>query len=103
MAKVLNMYHINKNIPDDAVYVGRPSMYGNHFTHLESKKGHRDLVYVETRAESVARYREWVTTSTDKRAAQIRKSLPSLKGKDLVCWCNPLACHADVLLELANA
>lgn len=26
-----------------------------------------------------------------------------LKGKDLVCWCAPLPCHADVLLELANA
>ncbi|GAG87489.1 unnamed protein product, partial [marine sediment metagenome] len=25
-----------------------------------------------------------------------------LKGKDLVCWCAPLPCHADVLLELAN-
>jgi hypothetical protein len=30
--------------------------------------------------------------------------LPSLRGKNLACWC-PLdqPCHADVLLELANA
>ena len=27
-----------------------------------------------------------------------------LRGKDLSCWCAPdLPCHADVLLELANA
>lgn len=26
-----------------------------------------------------------------------------LKGKDLVCWCAPERCHADVLLEIANA
>jgi hypothetical protein len=26
-----------------------------------------------------------------------------LRGKDLVCWCAPKLCHADVLLEIANA
>jgi hypothetical protein len=25
-----------------------------------------------------------------------------LKGKDLVCWCAPLACHGDVILKYAN-
>jgi hypothetical protein len=25
-----------------------------------------------------------------------------LRGKDLVCWCPPGPCHADVLLEIAN-
>jgi hypothetical protein len=32
------------------------------------------------------------------------RRLPELRGKDLMCWC-PLdkPCHADVLLELANA
>lgn len=25
-----------------------------------------------------------------------------LRGKDLLCWCYPAPCHADVLLELAN-
>lgn len=28
----------------------------------------------------------------------------ALRGKNLACWCKPGApCHADVLLELANA
>ena len=26
-----------------------------------------------------------------------------LAGKDLVCWCSPKSCHADILLEIANA
>lgn len=26
-----------------------------------------------------------------------------LRGKDLVCWCAPKACHADVLLDIANS
>ncbi|MET3514306.1 hypothetical protein ABIC63_002078 [Pseudacidovorax sp. 1753] len=30
--------------------------------------------------------------------------LTPLRGKNLACWCKPGAsCHADVLLELANA
>jgi len=28
--------------------------------------------------------------------------IEELRGKDLVCWCAPLPCHADILLELAN-
>lgn len=31
------------------------------------------------------------------------KALPTLRGKNLACWCKPQAkCHADVLLEIAN-
>ena len=37
------------------------------------------------------------------------KSAQELRGKNLACWCpltdkdgNPVPCHADVLLELAN-
>jgi hypothetical protein len=29
------------------------------------------------------------------------QALHELKGKDLICWCAPERCHADVLLELA--
>jgi len=37
-------------------------------------------------------------------ATRIRADLHQLRGHDLACWC-PLdkPCHADVLLELANA
>mgnify|MGYP002619828214 CR=1 FL=1 len=35
---------------------------------------------------------------------QIRQKLPELRGKNLACWCKPgEPCHADVLLEIANA
>ena len=26
-----------------------------------------------------------------------------LRGKDLVCWCSPLRCHADAILKKANS
>ena len=37
------------------------------------------------------------------RRQAILDGLPALRGRDLACWC-PLdaACHADVLIELAN-
>ena len=75
-----------QGVPRGAVYVGRPSKWGNPF--VIGPDGDRRAV--------VAKYRLWL-------AAQPRllADLRELRGKDLVCWCAPEACHADVLLELA--
>ena len=83
----------------DAVYVGRPTRFGNPFAPTPLGLG---------------MYRDWLTGSTftdaltgvaytDAAASQVLRSLVDLRGKDLVCWC-PLdkACHADILLEIAN-
>jgi len=68
------------------VYVGRPSKWGNPF--VIGKDGDR--------AEVIMKYREWLFES-----GMIRY-VGELTGKTLACWCAPLSCHADVLLELAN-
>jgi hypothetical protein len=52
----------------------------------------------EQREEVIAIYRRWLLHRPDLLAA-----LPELRGKDLVCWCAPEACHGHVLLELAAA
>jgi Domain of unknown function (DUF4326) len=36
------------------------------------------------------------------RPPELMNALDELRGRDLVCWCAPLACHGDVLIELAN-
>jgi hypothetical protein len=51
-----------------------------------------------SREEVIAKYRVRLLRQPDLMAA-----LPQLRGKDLVCWCDPDACHADVLLDVANA
>jgi hypothetical protein len=80
--------HKRRDLPrDGTVYIGRPSKWGNPF--LIGRDG--------TRAEVVARYRAWVCEQPALLAA-----LPELRGRDLVCWCAPEACHGDVLIELAN-
>lgn len=84
--KVLNKK--TDKIPPDAIYVGRPSKWGNPYK--IGKDG--------TREEVVTAYRLWLSANIFAGTL----NLTELKGKDLVCWCSPLPCHADVLLELAN-
>ena len=50
------------------------------------------------RAEVLAKYRAYVIARPDLMAA-----LPELAGKRLGCWCHPLPCHGDVLVELLEA
>lgn len=94
MPQVLN----KRNLPIDlrnAVYIGRPSKWGNPFSHL---KGTLAQFRVDTRENSILAYRGYLLEHPELIAAARRE----LKGKDLMCWCAPLACHGDVLLELAN-
>ena len=57
---------------------------------------------------AVDHFRRWLTYEFDAagvvRPCLIRSQLEKLRGKNLACWCDlSEACHADVLLELANA
>lgn len=76
------------------VYIGRPSKWGNPFSHLG---GTLAKYRVKSREEAIAAYLEWIVKQPELIAA-----LPELKGKILGCHCKPLACHGDVLLELCN-
>lgn len=82
-----NKANCRAEIPHGAVYVGRPTKWGNPF---------RAGVH-GTRVEVIALYRQHLISSPSLYGA-----LGELRGKHLVCWCAPKACHADVLLELAN-
>ena len=84
MPRVLNKRR--DEIPPGAVYVGRPTKWGNPFP----------IGPEYTREEAVACYRDHVHESG------LIEDIGELTGKDLVCWCYPLVCHAQVLLELAN-
>ncbi len=85
----------DRNIPTGAVYVGRPTKWGNCFSHQEGTLAKHKCA---TRKEAVDKYREWILTQPE----LIKACKLELKGKDLVCWCSPLLCHASVLLEIAN-
>lgn len=86
MPNVLNKYKVG--IPEGAVYIGRPSKWGNPF--VIGKDG--------TREEVIAKYRVWLLA----QPAKVEAVKHELSGKDLVCFCAPKGCHGDVLLEVAN-
>jgi hypothetical protein len=76
-------------IPDEAVYVGRPTPWGNPF----------QIGPDGTREQVIQLYRDMLKDRPD----VIAKAKKELRGKDLVCWCAPQPCHADVLMEVANS
>ena len=81
-------------MPAGAVYVGRPTKWGNPFRpELSSYPPY-------TAENAVTDYRADLLGMPE--VCEIVRA--ELRGKDLVCWC-PLGqpCHADVLLEVANA
>jgi hypothetical protein len=106
-------------MPANTVKVDRATVFGNPFR-----------VDIYGRAEAINLFRRWLTgqmspremsqySRPDRWAARhvplvtVREwlvtNLPRLKGKHLACWCpltdkdgDPVPCHAQVLLELAN-
>lgn len=97
MPRVYNMRH--GNAPRTAVYVGRPTKWGNPYSH---KSGTKARFKVATRDEAVDAYIKYLAETLAGKVLQ-HQAFEELRGKDLVCWCAPERCHADVLLEIANA
>jgi len=84
--KVHNKYH--HTAPDDAVYIGRGSPWGNPF--VIGKDG--------TRKQVCDKYADMLLNDPE----LLKKVKTELKGKDLVCFCKPKQCHGDTLLMIAN-
>lgn len=85
--KTVNLKVVGRGYTD-GVYIGRPSVFGNPFT--VGKDG--------TREEVIAAYEKHLQAHPE-IVEQAKRDLP---GRNLICWCAPLACHGDVLLKLAN-
>jgi hypothetical protein len=88
-------------MPPNTVYVGRPTIFGNPFKVLPG------IGY--TPMFCITQFRKWLagyprTGGGGLRRLSLLAHLKELRGKNLACWC-PLdqPCHADVLLEIANA
>lgn len=84
--------HRPQHVPKDAVLVDRTTKYGNHAYRMKTA----------TRTERLwamlafARYLK----SSPELIADIRKNL---RGRDLVCWCTPFDCHAEIIQGVAIA
>lgn len=100
--------------PKDAVYVGRPTKWGNPFA-PKIIPGWATA----SREYAVEDFTRWLAApdvlwrntsggfpdreSSIAAATRIREDIHELRGKDLMCYCHTSQpCHADVLLDLAN-
>lgn len=83
-------------LPPNTVVVSRPSRYGN--PHCI---GWCPVCGVEhTREEAVREHAAEIMHNL----WALESVLAPLRGKNLACWCKPgQACHADILLKVANA
>ncbi len=103
-------------LPENTVYVGRPTMWGNPFMGRGWKH-----------AKSVILHRRWLlggpnggmgaltlermgfslgeVEAMGRLRARVHANIHRLAGKDLACWCprNSRWCHADTLVEMANS
>ena len=89
---------VNKRTTPFDVYIGRPSKWGNPFTHIRDDKTSAEYI-VKDRNTAIDAYRDWITNGDGKH---LLNDLHELKGKTLGCWCKPKACHGDVLVELVE-
>lgn len=80
---------------DRGISVARPTPLGNPFV----------VGRPYTRAESIARYREWfhreIETGNALVLAQLGRIEAAARAGDvtLLCWCAPLPCHGEVIVE----
>ena len=107
-------------MPSNAVYVGRPTVWGNPFWNIAldiseelSIALFRELAHGFWNPSLVSKLEDWRVHDISQAHQRwlmklgghpLELARTELRGKDLACWC-PLdkPCHADVLLELANS
>jgi hypothetical protein len=86
--KVVRRMVVHYKIDPYDVFIGRGSPWGNPF-----------IVGVDgNRLEVIDKYREMVVGDP----AMVARIQRELRGKVLGCYCSPLPCHGDVLVEIAN-
>lgn len=86
---------LNRSDGGSGVYVGRPSRFGNPYRVGEDG----------TREQVIALYREYFAAKSE-FDSRFREALEALYAKvrrhgelNLVCWCAPKPCHAEVIAE----
>ena len=85
----MQVFNKRNAVPAGAVYVGRPTKFGNPFFMANESK----------RDEVCDKFETFILASPELIAAVKAE----LRGKNLVCWCSPARCHADTLLRIANS
>ncbi len=102
MITVVNK-HKHEPSPDD-IYVGRGSPLGNPYSH---RGGTKADVLVDTRERAIEMYENLLRVHIEKKTKAVIAELNKigqreLEGKhtNLVCFCAPQSCHAEVIKKI---
>lgn len=88
-----NRIRIGRHRRDRGISVSRPTALGNPFV----------VGKPYTRAEAIARYRDWFRDKLTAEDPGVLAQLRDIEARaregavTLLCWCAPLACHAEVI------
>ena len=88
MTKVIHIR--DKTGSSDEVYIGRGSKWGNPYK----------IGGAESRASVIRLYEDRLYQTVEGR--ELLGNIEELRGKTLVCYCKPQACHGDVLVNILN-
>jgi len=87
--RVVNIKHQNQvESGEKLAYIGRPSIFGNPFK----------IGVNGNRQEIIIAYREYLRQHKEANT-DLWQEILKLKGKVLGCYCKPLACHGDIIVE----
>lgn len=82
------------------VYIGRPSVWGNDYSHKHDSVA---KFYCLTREAAIEYYeRDLRELLTQEREFVIENFLRPIAGKVLGCWCAPKPCHGEVLIKICR-
>ena len=89
-------------MPENTVYVGRPGKWGNPIKVVSDVVNHE--FEAGTPEEAVTMFQDILSNpQLVSDYGYPLSDIEQLGGKNLACWCSlDHACHADVLLEIAN-
>ena len=80
-------------MPENTVYVGRPTKWGNRYTIAE----------MGSHEEAVCKFEEMLIEGFEDSYPMDEEIIRELRGKNLACFCSLKSpCHADILLRIAN-
>lgn len=104
MPKVYNKKYRH---PSNAQYVGRPTLLGNPFSHLQNSIAEFKVSSVQ---EALAKFDTYARERA-KEDPVYAAAIKALLNEDLLCWCagvegltvnDPLRCHGQLLIILSE-
>lgn len=103
MIKVKNKH--NSKPESNDIYIGRGSILGNPFTHLNLEKTKAEF-YCKSREDAISNYEDYILNKIKNNdeiiCNEINRLTDLAKKKDinLVCFCKPKSCHGDIIKKI---